>query len=143
MYSKIKNVNVEALRLNETDLDTKRMFDLMAVSGEGPMPLYLHVVERILRDMRTASQQLLASGVHSGFKYHEFKQKLADAGFSGLQSGPLNQRLETLESFMKWETIHGNRRTKSQVARGTDWTPKVRFYQNLFTANNVLFSKFC
>ena len=76
--------------------------------------------------MRTASQQLLASGVHSGFKYHEFKQKLADAGFSGLQSGPLNQRLETLESFMQLKTIHKGGAVKTRVKKGTDWTPKVR-----------------
>lgn len=140
MYSKIKNVNVETLRLSESDLDTRRMFDLMAVSGEGQMPLYLHVVERILRDMRTNSQQLLESGVQSGFKYLEFKQKIEEAGFTNLQSGPLNQRLETLESFMKYKAVRKKGVTKTKIAKGTDWTPKVRFYQIPCTANNVSFS---
>lgn len=38
-YSKLPGVSVEELRLRESDLNTKRMLDLMQVGG-GSMPLY-------------------------------------------------------------------------------------------------------
>ena len=44
----ISNVTFEELRINEYDLDTQRMLDLMAVSDNGPkQPLYLQYVFKI------------------------------------------------------------------------------------------------
>ncbi|KAJ8063414.1 hypothetical protein OCU04_008634 [Sclerotinia nivalis] len=90
------NVQIEPLRINESDLNTKRMLDLMAVNqDDGPMPLYLHVVNRILRDMRIEQQK-----AETTFDYQSFKLQLMGAGMTPAQMGPLNQRLDTLESFM-------------------------------------------
>ncbi|KAM0126316.1 hypothetical protein ACHAO1_010128 [Botrytis cinerea] len=90
------NVRIEPLHINESDLNTKRMLDLMAVSqDDGPMPLYLHMVSRILREMRIEQQE-----AETSFDYQSFKLRLMDTGMTPAQLGPLNQRLDTLESFM-------------------------------------------
>ncbi|GAB1312379.1 Zona occludens toxin N-terminal domain-containing protein [Madurella fahalii] len=95
LYARFPNVKVEELRLNESDLNTKRMLDLMAVTTGGNLPLYLHVVQRILRDMRIVQQR-----TGSGFDYSEFKKQLQAEDLTDAQLSPLKQRLETLESFM-------------------------------------------
>lgn len=64
------------------------------------MPLYFHVVTRILKEMRIKQQQ---TGGH--FDYGTFKRALATEGLTGGQLGPLGQRLETLESFMAQEHV--------------------------------------
>ncbi|KAL3292232.1 P-loop containing nucleoside triphosphate hydrolase [Colletotrichum asianum] len=111
IYSGISNLKIEPLRLSDRDLNTKRMNDLMAV-GEGTMPLYMHVINRILREMRIEQQNL---GVP--FKYKTFKKRLSEADLTPAQRSPLSQRLDTLESFMLGGT--GNV-TKTSI----DWTPK-------------------
>lgn len=89
------NVKVEPLIIREHDLNTKRMLDLMAVSrDDGLMPLYLHAIYRILRDMRIAQQE-----TNGTFSYAEFKQKVMDITMTPAQLGPLTQRLDTLEKF--------------------------------------------
>ncbi|EFQ36041.1 uncharacterized protein GLRG_11185 [Colletotrichum graminicola M1.001] len=110
IYRDIPRVKVEPLRLSDQDLNTKRMLHLMA-AGDGNMPLYLHVVTRILRDMRLEQQN---KGLP--FSYHTFKQKLAQTDLTPMQQAPLNQRLETLESFM----VNGKSKEKS-----IDWEPKA------------------
>jgi len=66
------NVQIEALRINQSDLNTQRMMDLMAVNqDEGSMPLYLHAINRILRDLRMEQQE---SG--GTFNYSEFKRQV-------------------------------------------------------------------
>ncbi|ETS87822.1 hypothetical protein PFICI_01650 [Pestalotiopsis fici W106-1] len=114
VYGRLPNVTVEELRLKEQDLNTKRMLDLMAV-GAGTVPLYIHVIQRVLRDLRIEQQ---ATG--GAFNYKKFKQIIDQEDLTNQQRVPLDQRLETLESFMvKKPTKH------SQAAsRGTDWTPK-------------------
>jgi hypothetical protein len=99
------------------------MLDLMAVShNDGPMPLYLHTIYRILRDMRMVQQE---TGI--GFNYTEFKRRVNDTPMTPAQLGPLNQRLDTLESFMpKAETeISSKQKRKSLDTSGTDWTNEV------------------
>ncbi|KAF6807424.1 hypothetical protein CMUS01_14124 [Colletotrichum musicola] len=95
MYSGIPGVRIEPLRLTDRDLNTRRMNDLMAIAEGASMPLYLHVVNRILRDMRTEQQR-----TGSGFSYQTFKRHLDKADLTPMQRGPLGQRLDTLESFM-------------------------------------------
>ncbi|KAF5484690.1 hypothetical protein CGCS363_v013941 [Colletotrichum siamense] len=107
----IANLKIEPLRLSDRDLNTKRMNDLMAV-GEGTMPLYMHVINRILREMRIEQQNL---GVT--FKYKTFKKRLSEADLTPAQRSPLSQRLDTLESFMLGGT---GKVTKTSI----DWTPK-------------------
>ncbi|KAF7553838.1 hypothetical protein G7Z17_g3336 [Cylindrodendrum hubeiense] len=137
IYACLPNVRVEELRINESDLNTKRMLDLMAVSSihGGGMPLYLHVVTRILRDLRIQQQHF-----GTNFNYSAFKQALEAENLSEGQRAPLQQRLETLESFMvkKQADPHGsakpgkaagqkkNKTTQFAnpvVEKGNDWTP--------------------
>lgn len=105
------------------------MLDLMAVSqDDGPMPLYLHTVYRILRDMRIEQQQ-----AGTTFDYQSFKVRLADTAMTPAQLGPLHQRLDTLESFMPqaqtaFKQTYGLKRKGSNKAAdrdGNDWSPVV------------------
>ncbi|GJN70693.1 hypothetical protein PLIIFM63780_002717 [Purpureocillium lilacinum] len=128
IYSKIPNVKVEGLRFDEADLNTKRMLDLMAVSSihGGGMPLYLHVVTRILRQLRIAQQN-----ANSTFNYGAFKHFLEAEDLTPGQWCPLQQRLDTLESFMASEQVSGGpgggkkKKAVVSVRRGTDWTPRA------------------
>ncbi|WQF90333.1 Putative BAH domain, P-loop containing nucleoside triphosphate hydrolase [Colletotrichum destructivum] len=109
IYNSIPQVKIEPLRLSDQDLNTRRMLDLMAVK-EGGVPLYLHVVNRILREMRLEQQEK-----GQRFNYSSFKEKLEQADLTLAQRGPLSQRLDTLESFMvNSKTKHGK----------IDWEPK-------------------
>lgn len=103
------------------------MLDLMAVNVEnGPMPLYLHSINRILREMRIEQQALGGS-----FKYAEFKKRVEDTDLTLHQKVALEQRLDTLESFMdkSQTTLMGTKVSKKretkQVVGGNDWTIKV------------------
>ncbi|KAK1974691.1 hypothetical protein LZ30DRAFT_607385 [Colletotrichum cereale] len=108
-YNSIPQVKIEPLRLSDQDLNIRRMLDLMAVR-EGGVPLYLHVVNRILREMRLEQQEK-----GQRFSYSSFKEKLEQADLTLAQRGPLSQRLDTLESFMvSSKTKHGK----------IDWEPK-------------------
>ncbi|CAI6226235.1 unnamed protein product [Periconia digitata] len=90
------NVDINPLQIDSGDLNTKRILDLMAVkSEEGSVPLYIHTLNRILREMRLSQQ---ATGAR--FNYETFKSELLAADLTPAQLAPLNQRLATLESFM-------------------------------------------
>lgn len=95
------------------------------------MPLYLHVVSRILRDLRILQQKNDTS-----FDYGVFKAAVNRESLTEGQSVPLLQRLETLESFMvqKQAMIHGLATTskvgslkkiKLSSQKGNNWTPVV------------------
>ncbi|KAF5648000.1 P-loop containing protein [Fusarium sp. NRRL 52700] len=131
IYSTMPNVSVQELRLGQADLNTKRMLDLMAVnSGQnGRMPLYLHVVARVLRESRIQQQKLGGT-----FDYHGFKRALEAENLTESQSIPLQQRLETLESFMAKEesrvsgvATQGSKKKKNKAGAfgggPSDWTP--------------------
>ncbi|KAK6860011.1 hypothetical protein PG995_003647 [Apiospora arundinis] len=115
-YSKLPGVTVEELRLRESDLNTKRMLDLMQVGG-GSMPLYMHVIQRLLRDMRLEQQK-----TGTDFNYFRFRQGLTREDLTQQQSIPLQQRLDTLESFMVRSQVKP-RDTPSKSMKGTFWTP--------------------
>ena len=117
------NVTVEPLRIKETDLNPKRMLDLMSVKQEdGPSPLYIQTVLRILREMRIEQQN---DG--SLFSYKKFKDSLLNAGLSPAQIAPLQQRLDTLKSFMQssTSTLRTKMKTKNGPKKDSDWSPKV------------------
>ncbi|POR36349.1 Uncharacterized protein TPAR_03449 [Tolypocladium paradoxum] len=125
IYSSLPNVRVEELRFDESDLNTRRMMDLMAVSSvQGGMPLYLHVVTRILRELRISQQN--SGGL---FNYGAFKRALEHQELTPGQKVPLQQRLETLESFMVKEQVPTAvlpKKFKGSMFRsGNDWTPKA------------------
>lgn len=139
VYSRIPNVAVESLRLNESDLNTKRMMSLMAVDDTHGIPLYLHVIQRILRDLRLEQQQQpdRADGRVAPFQYAKFKKLLEEENMTPAQLAPLKQRLDTLESFMVGKQVHAYNSAikradgapKKAKARkneqGTDWTPEA------------------
>ncbi|EMD59039.1 hypothetical protein COCSADRAFT_41591 [Bipolaris sorokiniana ND90Pr] len=110
------NVNVEPLQIDSYDLNTKRILDLMAVKPEeGSIPLYVHTVSRILREMRMSQQ---ATGAR--FDYQTFKTEILAADLSPAQLAPLNQRLAMLESFMPpMGDMRKGENKKSH--RGTTW----------------------
>lgn len=137
IYSRLPNVVVSEFRIHESQLNTKRMLDLMAmgsVAGDS-WPLYMHTVTRILRDMRLEQQAL----GEDGFSYADFKRRLIEESLVGSQLGPLQQRLDALESFM----VQGHATTtRLRSGEGKDakngtfaksiktvdntWTPEVR-----------------
>ncbi|GBF62506.1 hypothetical protein TMEN_5052 [Trichophyton mentagrophytes] len=116
------NIRVEPLQIDQKDLNTKRMQDLMAVNQEGgPMPLYMYTAKTILRDMRT-QQQLTGTR----FDYKEFKERLINSDLTPTQLRPLKQRLDTLQSFIPQgqANTYSKKRNKSLLSEGTDWEPK-------------------
>jgi hypothetical protein len=115
------DVDVEPLQIDSQALNTKRILDLMAVKSEdGSVPLYVHTVTRILREMRMSQQ---ATGTR--FDYETFKSKILAAELAPTQLAPLSQRLAMLESFMP-ETGKRKKGKIGQDARGTTWENEVR-----------------
>lgn len=110
------------------------MFNLMAVndSSDG-LPLYLHVVMRILRELRIEQQQ---SG--TTFNYGKFKRQVDAEALKTAQLGPLQQRLDTLESFMNQKHAKSydlfaprpgsTTRKKAPKASGNSWAPKASIH---------------
>ncbi|KAI0161503.1 hypothetical protein GGR57DRAFT_490152 [Xylariaceae sp. FL1272] len=118
-YARLPNVRVEELRLNEADLNTKRMMELMAV-GTRSMPLYMHVVQRILRDLRLDQQEK-----GTPFSYHEFRERIMSEDWRTEQLAPLLQRLETLESFLpRRRKLARNASKLGPSSPSTSWIPK-------------------
>jgi len=118
------NVTVEPLEINQSDLNTKRMLDLKAVTQEnGPVPLYLHTIYRILRQMRMEQQAIGGS-----FNYIRFKWEVEAAELNPTQRVPLNRRLDTLESFMpafQTQILLPNKCIRNRRGRNAnDWTPQ-------------------
>lgn len=119
------NVTVQPLEIDQSNLDTKRMLDLMAVSrDDSPMPLYLHEITRILKEMRLNQQE-----TNEPFNYSTFKMAVEASQMTPAQKGPLTQRLDTLESFMpKWQTLPPSvydKKIKKKRTGGNDWTIQV------------------
>ncbi|KAI1746985.1 hypothetical protein F4782DRAFT_543880 [Xylaria castorea] len=120
-YGKLGDVKVEALRLDQANLNTKRMLELMAF--DRAQPLYAQVIQRILRDMRLAQQNKPGT-----FNYHEFKSLLDGEKLSPDQKRGLQQRLDTLESFMvpnQVKTKNAREKRDYSVRLGTSWAPKA------------------
>ncbi|KAK7180559.1 hypothetical protein PSPO01_13438 [Paraphaeosphaeria sporulosa] len=112
-------VDIEPLQIDDGDLNTKRILDLMALKAEeGSTPLYAHTVNRILREMRLSQQ---TTGTQ--FDYQTFKSELLAADLTPSQLAPLNQRLASLESFMPRTEKKKKGRTP-QANRGTSWENK-------------------
>jgi hypothetical protein len=130
-YQKL-NMTVEPLQIKQSDLNTKRMLDMMAVNThDGPVPLYVHTIYRVLREMRLEQQE-----TRGKFNYNEFKNNIQNSDMIATQLGPLKQCLDTLESFMpKPEAVTlasqyaSVRKKKMQMhiplQAGNDWTSKV------------------
>ncbi|CAI7609417.1 unnamed protein product [Penicillium viridicatum] len=119
------NIKIEPLQIDQANLNTKRMLDLMAVGqGQGPVPLYMHTVQRILREMR-----ILQQNTGSQFDYWDFKERILGSGLLRGQLDPLKQRLDTLESFMPPQqapaTKKANKKKANFQGAGSNWTTKA------------------
>ncbi|ROW10495.1 hypothetical protein VMCG_01744 [Cytospora schulzeri] len=120
-YSRFPRVTVEELRIDEKDLNTKRMMDLMSVKSGGNTPLYMHVAKRILKQLRYMEQH----SAGGGFSYADFRKMLDKEDLTDQQRVPLEQRLENLESFMARAQESGGKKIFRTVKpRGNDWTPR-------------------
>lgn len=109
----------------------------MAVDDTQGIPLYLHVIQRILRDLRLEQQQQpdRSDGRVTPFQYAKFKMLLKKENMTPAQLAPLKQRLDTLESFMVGKQVHAYNSANVGVApkkvkarkneQGTDWSPEV------------------
>jgi len=86
------------------------MLDIMALK-EDDAPLYGQVLLRIIREMRTAEQK---KSPPAPFDYRLFKKMLTNSGLTPSQLVPLEQRLDTLESFMA-----------PKGSPGTSWNQKA------------------
>ncbi|KAL4993354.1 hypothetical protein BDV10DRAFT_199686 [Aspergillus recurvatus] len=118
------NIHVEPLQIDQAHLSTKRMLDLMAAGQNGSsVPLYLHTIQRVLREMRLLQQ---ISG--SKFDYQDFKKRILKSSLLPGQREPLQQRLDILESFMPSHQVAVNNRGKGKAAAlqdaGSSWVPK-------------------
>ncbi|OGM44506.1 hypothetical protein ABOM_006771 [Aspergillus bombycis] len=117
-YSRF-NIPVDPLQLDQNHLNTKRMMDLMAIGQkDGQIPLYIHTVKRILRELRIVQQE-----AGTPFNYQEFKQRVLSSKLTRDQLGPLKQRLDTLESFMPREQVNISTSNQTNVAKGSMWDP--------------------
>ena len=120
-YARLPKVTVEELRIDEKDLNTKRMMDLMSVKTGGNTPLYMHVAKRILKQLRYTEQHKLGGG----FSYAAFRDMLRKEDLTDQQRVPLEQRLENLESFMaRAPQPGGKKKQPAAQPRGNDWAPR-------------------
>nr|POE49002.1 putative di- and tripeptidase dug2 [Quercus suber] len=86
-----ESIKVDKLELRPTDLSVERMYKLMAFSEKsGSVPLYMDVIQRILREQAVADR----------FNYYTFRDAVSKEGFSKDQMGPMNLRFGLLDSFM-------------------------------------------
>lgn len=84
----------------------------MAISRtEGQIPLYIQVMFQILREM--AREPNLKPGID----YRDFKRRILANDLIPAQLGPLNLRLDLLESFIAAPMANSKRN-----AGGNDWT---------------------
>lgn len=88
------HLTIAPLLLHSSHLSVERMQRLMAFADrDGPMPLYMSVALRVLRRMAIETRE-------EGFNYEGFKAALRTENLTKEQFGPLNLRLELLESFL-------------------------------------------
>ncbi|KAF2212286.1 hypothetical protein CERZMDRAFT_41612 [Cercospora zeae-maydis SCOH1-5] len=86
---------VRPLLLRSSDLSVDRMNKLMALAEkEGPPPLYMEIIQRILRRMA------IENTASTGFDYKHFRSLLDQEFLSREQLAPMNLRFSLLESFM-------------------------------------------
>ncbi|KAI2692219.1 hypothetical protein LCP963914a_313 [Penicillium roqueforti] len=103
-----KMLTVKPLYLPQKDLNIGMMKTLMGIGNKAEQPLYIEVVMKILRDMAIANQG------KSGFNYSAFRNILQRETFLKGQIGPLNMRLEVLESFFEPGSVPGASPNKSK-----------------------------
>lgn len=119
-YSRL-NLEVQPLQLKDSDLNTKRMLDLTVNREDASILLYIHIIHRILREMRM-DQQL--SGEY--FDYNKFKARIDNADLAPAQLAPLHQRLSVLQIFMSRSvSIKKKMKRGLEIGKATSWASEV------------------
>lgn len=94
-----ENLKIATLMFNDEHLSIERMLRLMAFSeSEGHVPLYMEVIQKILRQMAIQGTQ---------FTMAAFEQLLDQESFAPGQRSMMNMRLNLLRSFLR-----SNQKTK-------------------------------
>ncbi|KAJ7124629.1 hypothetical protein C8R43DRAFT_1240942 [Mycena crocata] len=89
-YASLHHVRVEPLSLSEKDLTAERMLAIMGCDNLDTMPLYMHTVLLIIRNM----------GVDA-FNYLEFKRQIALEQLDLKQKAMIKLRLDLLDGFLR------------------------------------------
>lgn len=124
LYGKLKlpkdcEVTVEKLILKQEYLNVERLKTFMATdSGEG-LPLYMHAVLRVLREMA------LESDSKPGIDYLDFKRRVERLDLAMNQKTPLALRLDLLREFIEeGKSPMGRHIQKSaEEKKGNSWEP--------------------
>lgn len=111
-----RKVVVEPLILKQEYLNVERVMTFMAAtdSGEG-LPLYMHSVLRVLREMA------LEPDAKPGIDYRDFRMRVEMLDLSPGQKIPLGLRLDLLQEFIEEKII--KRGNKTHGKKGNDWEP--------------------
>lgn len=91
-YSYIPGVDIRPFKLKTKYLNISSMLTLMSVDRTEAPPLYIGQITRILREIATTST--------GEFNYPKFKEAIEACDLTPAQKGPLQQRLDLLESFL-------------------------------------------
>ncbi|KAK4549318.1 hypothetical protein LTR36_006315 [Oleoguttula mirabilis] len=89
-HGKSGNLTVVPMLLQDHQLTVARMLKLMSFDQGTSVPLYMEVIQRILRDMAVMGKR---------FSFADFQTKLDAEKFAGGQQSMMNMRLELLKSF--------------------------------------------
>ena len=91
-YSYIPGVDIRPFKLKTKHLNISSMLTLMSVDQTETPPLYIGQITKILREIATTSP--------GEFSYPKFKEAIEACDLTPAQKGPLQQRLDLLESFL-------------------------------------------
>ncbi|KAJ6457625.1 hypothetical protein C8R45DRAFT_563581 [Mycena sanguinolenta] len=89
-YASQPQVRIEPLYLSEMDLSADRMLALMGCDNIETMPLYMHTVMMLIRDIG-----------FDAFSYTEFKRRIDLERLDGKQRAMITLRLNLLDSFIR------------------------------------------
>lgn len=109
------NINIKCLQIDQDDLNIRQMLNLMSVNyKDGLTPLYIYTISHILCKIRIVQQE-----AGTRFDYTGFKDRINKAGLTPSQRLPLDQYLETLESFIfRSQTTLPTQNAKSLKQKG-------------------------
>lgn len=123
LYGNLKGLSpgctvvIEPLVLKQEYLNVERLMTFMAATdnGEG-LPLYMHSVLRVLREMA------LEPNAKPGIDYRDFRMRVEMLGLSPAQKIPLGLRLDLLEEFIEEQTLK-IKANATPRKKGNDWEP--------------------
>ncbi|KAI1523523.1 AAA-10 domain containing protein, partial [Pyrenophora tritici-repentis] len=94
-YEELPNVRAIPFYLNAKTLTIHAMTMLMAFDEKAVKPMYMSIVESVLRDMATKSLS-----DNAPLNYHDFKNRIKNEGLDPKQKKTLDNRLKVLETFL-------------------------------------------